>query len=145
MWLLVTHSSTNSAIPVKSCAAPRYGSWFDNLVSVPGAVTSDGPSAAGFVVPLVRDGACICVDSIGIGSSALDFLVGLNLNVLPVVGSEASSSADKAGQLRFRNKRAEMYWRLREALDPLSARSDWLCAPQRCIKKLENLAHPLSN
>ena len=104
----------------KSCAAPRYGSWFDNLVSVPGAVTADGPSAAGFVVPLVRDGACICVDSIGIGSSALDFLVGLNLNVLPVVGSEASTSSDKAGQLRFRNKRAEMYWRLREALDPIA-------------------------
>lgn len=104
----------------KSCAAPRYGNWFDKLVSVPGVVTKDGPSAAGFVVPLVRDGACICVDSIGIGSSALDFLVGLNLNVLPVVGSQASTATDSAGQLRFRNKRAEMYWRLREALDPLA-------------------------
>lgn len=104
----------------KSCAAPRYGNWFDELVSVPGAVTKDGPTAAAFVVPLVRDGACICVDGIGIGSSALDFLVGLNLNVLSVVGSQASGGSDKAGQLRFRNKRAEMYWRLREALDPIA-------------------------
>ena len=44
----------------------------------------------------------------------------LNLNVLPVVGSEASTSSDKAGQLRFRNKRAEMYWRLREALNHIA-------------------------
>lgn len=104
----------------KSSAAPRYGNWFDHLVTVPGIVTNDGPKAAGFVVPLVRNGACICVDGIGIGSSALDFLVGLNLLVLSVVGSNSSELMDKAGQLRFRNKRAEMYWRMREALDPLN-------------------------
>lgn len=104
----------------KSSAAPRHGSWFDKLVTVPGLVTHDGPTAAGFVVPLVRNGACICVDGVGIGSSALDFLVGLNLLVKSVIGSEASELMDKAGQLRFRNKRAEMYWRLREALDPLN-------------------------
>ena len=102
----------------KSTAARRHGQWFDELVSVPGAVTADGPTAAGFIVPLIRNGACVCVDSIGIGSSALDFIKGLNLLVLPVVGSAMSGLSDKAGQLRFRNKRAEMYWRLREALDP---------------------------
>lgn len=102
----------------KSSLARRHGNWFDELVSAPGLVTKDGPTAAGFVVPYIRDGACVCVDAIGIGSSALDFLQGLNLNVLPVVGSEGSGLMDKAGQLRFRNKRAEMYWRLREALDP---------------------------
>jgi len=102
----------------KSTAARRHGQWFDELVSVPGAITADGPTAAGFIVPLIRNGACVCVDSIGIGSSALDFIKGLNLLVLPVVGSAMSGLSDKAGQLRFRNKRAEMYWRLREALDP---------------------------
>lgn len=102
----------------KSCAARRHGQWFDELVSAPGAVTKDGPTAAGFVVPLVRNGACICVDSIGIGSSALDFIQGLNLNVYAVNGSESSNAMTKAGNLRFRNRRAEMYWLLREALDP---------------------------
>lgn len=102
----------------KTCAARRHGTWFDELVSVPGAVTKDGPTAAGFVVPLVRNGACIVVDAIGIGSSALDFIRGLNLLVHPVVGSEGSTTMDKAGQLRMRNRRAEMYWLLREALDP---------------------------
>lgn len=102
----------------KSCAARRHGQWFDELVSAPGAVTKDGPTAAGFVVPLVRDGAVIAIDSIGIGSSALDFIKALGLHVHPVVGSAASPLMDKAGQLHFKNKRAEMYWRLREALDP---------------------------
>lgn len=102
----------------KSTAARRHGTWFDEMVSVPGAVVKDGPTAAGFIVPLIRNGACVCVDSIGIGSSALDFIVGLNLLVLPVVGSASSGLSDKAGQLRFKNKRAEMYWRMREALDP---------------------------
>lgn len=102
----------------KSSIARRHGQWFDEVVTAPGIVTKDGPTAAGFVVPYLRDGACICVDSIGIGSSALDFLTGLNLNVLAVNGSESSGLITIAGSLRYRNKRAEMYWRLREALDP---------------------------
>ena len=64
------------------------------------------------------DGACVCIDSIGIGSSALDFINGLGLNVYAVNGSESSAVSTKAGNLRFRNRRAEMYWLLREALDP---------------------------
>jgi hypothetical protein len=102
----------------KSSAARRHGNWFDRLVTVPGVVTKDGPAAAAFVAPLLRNGAPVCVDAIGIGSSALDFLKALNLLVYPVVASEASGLADKTGTLFFRNKRAEMYWRAREALDP---------------------------
>ena len=102
----------------KSTIARRHGQWFDTLVTAPGILTKDGPNAAAFVVPYVRDGACICVDSIGIGSSALDFIKGLNLNVYAVNGSESSGLMTVAGNLRFRNKRAEMYWKLREALDP---------------------------
>jgi hypothetical protein len=102
----------------KSTAARRHGNWFDELVCVPGIVTKDGPSAAGFIAPLIRNSAPVVVDSIGIGSSALDFIKGLGLHFFPFVGSETSGLSDKAGQLRFRNKRAESYWRLREALDP---------------------------
>lgn len=102
----------------KTTVARRHGNWFDELISVPGSVTKDGPTTAGLVAPLIRNGAPVCVDSIGIGSSALDFLTALGLSVLPVVGSEASPLMDKAGQLHFRNKRAEMYWLMREALDP---------------------------
>lgn len=102
----------------KSSAARRHGQWFDEIVQAPGVLTKDGPTAAAFIAPLVRNGVCVCVDSIGIGSSALDFLIAMNLNALPVVGSASSGLQTKKGNLRFRNKRAEMYWRLREALDP---------------------------
>lgn len=101
-----------------STAARRHGNWFDKLVGAPGIVTNDGPKAAGFIVPLIRNGACVCVDAIGVGTAALDFIKGLNLLVYPVVGSEGSGLRDKTGVLRFKNKRAEMYWRMREALDP---------------------------
>lgn len=102
----------------KTCAARRHGTWFDEMLQVPGVVTKDGPTAAAFVAPLVRNGAYIAVDAIGIGSSALDFIKGLGLPVHPVVGSEGSPATDVTGNLRFKNRRAEMYWRLREALDP---------------------------
>ena len=102
----------------KSSAARRHGTWFDKLVTIPGVVTNDGPKAAGFIAPLIRNGAPICIDAIGVGTAALDFVRGLNLLVVPVVGSEESKGRDVTGTLRFRNKRAEMYWRLREALDP---------------------------
>lgn len=104
----------------KASAARRHGNWFDELVTVPGVVTNDGPKAAGFIVPLLRNGAPVVVDSIGIGSSALDFIKGLNLLTWPVNGSESSGLADKTNTLRFKNKRAEYYWRMREALDPTS-------------------------
>jgi len=102
----------------KTSVARRHGQWFDKLITMPGVATKDGPSTAGLVAPLVRNGAPIAVDGIGIGSSALDFLVSLNLLVHSVIGSAGSELMDKMGQLRFRNKRAEMYWRMREALDP---------------------------
>ncbi|WP_232504717.1 terminase family protein [Acidovorax delafieldii] len=102
----------------KTSVARRHDCWFDVLISEPGIVTKDGPTTAAFTAPLVRNGAPIAVDAIGIGSSALDFIQGLGLLVYAVVGSERSDHMDKAGTMRFRNRRAEMYWRLREALDP---------------------------
>lgn len=102
----------------KSALARRHGNWFDELVSVPGKLTADGPAAAAFAIQHLRDGAPIPIDAIGIGSSALDFCQQANLNVWPIVASDGTTATDKTGQLRMRNLRALMYWRLREALDP---------------------------
>lgn len=102
----------------QTTAARRHGTWFDELKTVPGIATKDGPQAAGFVAPLIRNGAPVAIDAIGVGTSALDFIKGLNITCVPVVGSEKSEMMDKTGNLHFRNKRAEMYWLMREALDP---------------------------
>jgi hypothetical protein len=102
----------------KTAAARRHGNWFDKVLSVPGVMTKDGPAAAGFAVPLLRNKAPIIVDSIGVGASVLDHLKALNLRVVAMVASAASTGRDETGNLRFFNKRAEVAWRMREALDP---------------------------
>jgi hypothetical protein len=104
----------------KSTAARRHSNWFDSMVQIPGQLTKDGPAAAGFIAPLVRDRAPVCIDGIGIGGSAVDFCTGLGMTVVPVIGSEGSKSLAVNTRLRFKNRRAEMYWRVREALDPVN-------------------------
>lgn len=102
----------------RSAACRRHDWWFDQIVTVPGSVTHDGPTGAGFIIPLQRNSAPICIDGIGIGTAVLDFLRGNRLNTVNVVGSEKSHGMAAGGKLYFRNRRAEMYWRVREALDP---------------------------
>jgi hypothetical protein len=98
--------------------AKRYGDWFDELVVLPGQSVPDGPAAAALVVANLRDGAAIFVDLIGIGSSVFDFLKGNGLNCTGINVASASHARDASGRLGFVNKRAELMWRVREALEP---------------------------
>jgi len=102
----------------RTTIARRHDRWIDELVTMPGVTTNDGPKAAALVAPLLRDKAPVSVDGIGIGSSAVDFMRGLGMRVSSVIMSEGSTGRTKTGDLFFKNKRAELYWRLREALDP---------------------------
>ena len=104
-----------------STIARRHNCWFDELAQVPGSVTADGPSGAAWLVQHARDGAPAPIDTVGVGASVYDHAKGLNMNVFPVVGSAAAPGMDKSGRLGFRNQRAQMYWSLREALDPTAA------------------------
>ncbi len=98
--------------------AKRFGDWFAPLVTQPGAEVPDGPAAAALVVANLKDGAPAFVDLIGIGSSVYDHLKGNNINAVGVNSAEASHARDKSGKLGFANKRSEMWWRMREALEP---------------------------
>ena len=98
--------------------SPRYGLWFDNLTLIPGRLTPDGPSVVGLVVQHLRDGACVNLDAIGVGSSVQDHIKQANLDHVPINSSKKSERATKDGNFGFLNKRAEMWWALREALDP---------------------------
>jgi len=98
--------------------APRYGLWFDNLTSVPGRLTPDGPSVVGLVASHIRDGACINLDAIGVGSSVQDHIKAANLDHVPINSSNKSHRATKDGKFGFLNARSEMWWALRDALDP---------------------------
>lgn len=99
--------------------ARRHAWWFDAPLCYPGTATPDGPSVAGLVVASQRDHAPIHLDVIGVGSSPYDFLNGIpGMQVLGINVAESALGTDKSGRLRFKNQRSELWWRMREALDP---------------------------
>jgi len=100
--------------------AKRFGSWFAPLERYPGSATPDGPMVAALVVQAATGyQPVINVDVIGVGSSVYDALAAQGeLWVIGVNVAEKSEVRDKSGKLGFVNKRAELYWQMREALDP---------------------------
>lgn len=120
----------------------RYGTFFAELDAHPGSSTPDGPGVARIVLLAWMRGAYVNLDVIGIGSSAYDSTVALipREKVRPVNFGGGSDKTDRSGTLKMRNLRAEGYWGLREALDPVHGedlalppdaelKSD-LCAPR---------------
>ena len=108
----------------KTALACRYDNWFDEVVTWPGVVAKDGPTVAELVRQVIDENKplYINVDVEGIGSSVFDSMKPLyNADVVkPFSNAEGSDYRDKSGKLKMRNKRAEMYWRMRDALDPKS-------------------------
>lgn len=98
--------------------SPRFGRWFDHILAVPGRETPDGPSVLALIVKTIRDSAPIGYDPIGIGSGVSDALKASGLDHEPLNGSAAALGSTSDGHFGFVNKRSEMWWQLREALDP---------------------------
>lgn len=106
----------------------RYGTWFDEPVKVPGVNVEDGPAAAGLMFHALeneRHIGYINMDVIGIGSSPYDSAKVMwegKVNAINVAETSRYVSMSKtdppAPLFKMRNVRAEMHWRLREALDP---------------------------
>ncbi len=107
--------------------ARRYGTWFAPLEKHLGRATPDGGSVAALVMKALGTTGVVNIDVIGVGASAYDTLRG---NKAPVVGinfAAGSEAHDLSHKLGFVNVRAELYWRLREALDP--DKGEGLCLP----------------
>lgn len=98
--------------------SPRYGRWFDNVIAVPGRETPDGPSVLALIVKTIRDGAPIGYDPIGIGSGVSDALKASGLDHEPLNGAARSMAVTSCGNFGFYNLRSQMWYQLREALDP---------------------------
>jgi hypothetical protein len=100
--------------------AKRYDDWFEPVKKWPGILVPDGPAAATLVhgeLGSERPGN-VNIDVIGIGSSTYDHVRPLYEHVNPVNVAEGSQYRDKSGKLKMRNLRAEIHWRMRDALDP---------------------------
>lgn len=98
--------------------ARRHGMWFDEPLVYPGSATPNGPTVAGLTIAAKRDDAVVHIDVIGVGSAPYDFLNEAGQQVVGVNVAEAAVGTDKSGRLRFKNLRSELWWRMREALDP---------------------------
>ena len=97
----------------------RYDGWFDELIALPGEKTPDGLSVAGHVLQVRRDNSTVIVDmGGGYGGAAYEQLRRNIDKVSKYKGSDKSMRRTEDGSLPFFNKRAECYYRLREALNP---------------------------
>lgn len=97
--------------------ARRHGTWFDDLIRWPGRSIKSGAEGAGKVIMARRDRAPVHVDVIGWGSDTYGALVSNQVQTVPINAANTSHYVTKAG-MRCANKRAELIWKLREALDP---------------------------
>lgn len=112
--------------------APRYKTedtdlWFDRLKMHPGSDTPNGRAVAGLVIAEHRDHAPIHLDVIGVGASPYDVLNDASQPVFGVNVAERATSMDKSGRLSFFNLRSQLWWQMREALDP--DENNGICLP----------------
>lgn len=100
---------------------PRHEWWFGEQTAIPGDSTPDGWSALQRIIQVIPTGTSpdINIDIIGVGSSVFDLAVAQRLSAVAMDARHASGKRDRSGKLGFANKRAEWWWGLREALDPL--------------------------
>lgn len=97
----------------------RYGGWYAPLISAKGEETADGSATAATVVRYRRDSCPVVVDvGGGYGGGVIVRLKDNQIPYRPFNGAGESLGKDKASGLRFVNKRAEAWWKFREALDP---------------------------
>lgn len=73
-------------------------------------------------------GPVACVDDVGVGGGVTDILVEDKYPCIPIIGGAAATQLLPNGKPRFINKRAELYWNLREALAGASGTGEdgWL-------------------
>lgn len=111
----------------KTILARRHGCYFQELVKKDGTLTPDGPTVVSQIMQIRRDQAVVHIDIIGWGSSPYDFLVDAEIQTVGLNSAVSSVAASREGNLPFFNLRAELWWKMREALDPENG--DDLCLP----------------
>jgi hypothetical protein len=97
----------------------RHGGWFAEPLSAKGSETSDGSRAAGIIVGHRRAGAPVIVDvGGGYGGQVTMRLADNGIPHHAFNGANTSTGKSVDGKLAFANKRSEVWWRCREALNP---------------------------
>ena len=99
--------------------APRHDYWYAPLIVTPGSDTPNPSDVAALVVRHRRDMAAVVVDCDGgYGGGVVELLGQNNIGAVKYKGSGGGVGRTKDRTHGFQNKRAEAWWRFREALDP---------------------------
>lgn len=102
--------------------AMRHDGWFAPVVEIQGKeipIERAGTFSAGVVLSYRRDSARVIIDmGGGYGSSTYEQLKHNGIDVESYKGAEGSVRRTSDGLLGFKNRRTEIAWRFREALDP---------------------------
>lgn len=105
--------------PDHTSISRRHDGWFDKLIKKPGVETPNGKEIAGLVIMHRKDNCPVVIDmGGGYGGVPYTTLEDNSIEVLAHKGSEASTARTADRLLGFTNKRTEVWWRFREALDP---------------------------
>ena len=103
--------------------AKRWGGYYGTLIKYRGTETKTGEDVATYVMESMETGemrSLIVLDLAGVGSSPYDILTRNGFSVDGFIAAGASELTDASGLLEFKNRRAEAWWKFREALDPNS-------------------------
>lgn len=111
----------------KTILIARHGQWYAKPIEYKGEFTPDGPKTGALIMAAARDSARLHVDAIGVGSSPVDWLAERDQPVVPIVVSESPTQRSQGGHFGFLNLRSQLYWKLREALDPKN--NTGICLP----------------
>lgn len=102
--------------------AMRHDGWYAPLIVIPGKdipAERAGKYAAGLLISYRRDDANVIIDmGGGYGGSTYEQLKANGIQAEAFKGAERSTRRTKDGKLTFLNRRTEIAWRFREALDP---------------------------
>jgi len=104
----------------KTVLAKRFDHYVAGLVKMPGSDTPNATPVVNLIAAHMTGDAPVAIDVIGVGASVYD-QSRINLTGRRVVAinfAEGSHARDRSQKFRMINKRAEAYWKLREALDP---------------------------
>lgn len=99
--------------------SPRHDGWFAPLIVMKPEETPNGTGIGGRILSIRRDNADVVIDAGGgYGNLPMQEIRQNDIRVTAYKGAEAATGRTADGQFGFVNKRSQVLWRFREALDP---------------------------
>jgi hypothetical protein len=99
--------------------ARRHGGWYNEMIALKGLDTKDGAVMCAAVLKVRKDSAPIVLDvGGGYAGAIIERLKDNNIPFHRYNGNNSATSKALGSGMKFANKRAEAYWKFREALDP---------------------------